>query len=58
MNYPDGNEAALAEFFAEHGRSGAVVAFLTPDMALRCPALPCERTTTLARGFRLYEHRV
>jgi hypothetical protein len=58
MNYPDGNEGALGAFFASHGRKGAVVAFLTPDMALRCPALALERTLALGSRFRLYVHRV
>ena len=58
MNYPDGNEGALGAFFAARGRKGAVVAFLTPDMGLRCPALGLERTVALGSRFRLYVHRV
>lgn len=57
LNYPDGNERALMDFFGAHGRRGTHVVFVTPDRALAFPGLEPAAVLALHGGFRAYAYR-
>lgn len=63
INYPDGNEQALADFVGRHARRGARLALVTADLSLTVSGLLLEEETSVERrgnapSFRLVFYRV
>ncbi|MCA9693981.1 MAG: class I SAM-dependent methyltransferase [Myxococcales bacterium] len=58
LHYPDGGEQALARLFAAHGRPGARLVYLTPELRLRIEGVTHECTHRVTGGFHLHLFRV
>ncbi len=58
FHYPDGNEQPLAAFMRDHGRPGAFVVFLTPDLSLRIECLEHLTQRAVAQRYRLYLYQI